>query len=126
MLSNFRTKGAFSIEVKIPKEVRMHSETIFFGLSARQFICSAFAVATAVLVYLLTDNVLGKETASWLCILAAAPVAVAGFFRYNGMSFEQLIWAFIKSEILCAGDRKFVSENLYYSMLSRKGRGDFD
>lgn len=104
----------------------MHSETIFFGLSARQFICSAFAVAIAVLVYLLTDNILGKETASWLCILAAAPVAVAGFFHYNGMSFEQLIWAFIKSEILCAGDRKFVSENLYYSMLSRKGRGDFD
>ena len=27
------------MEIKIPKEVRQHSETIFFGLSTRQFIC---------------------------------------------------------------------------------------
>ena len=32
------------MEIKIPKEVRQHKETIFFGLSARQFFCAAVAV----------------------------------------------------------------------------------
>ena len=66
-------------------------------------------------VYLLLGPMLGKETASWVCILAAAPVAVAGFFHYNGLTLEQFVWAFIKSEILCAGERRFVSENFYYT-----------
>ena len=40
------------MEIKIPKEVRQHKETIFFGLSARQFFCAAVAVGLAVGVYL--------------------------------------------------------------------------
>jgi len=83
-------------------------------------------VGLAVGVYLLLGPMLGKETASWVCILAAAPVAVAGFFHYNGLTLEQFAWAFFKSELLCAGGRRFVSENFYYNMLGRKEADDFD
>ena len=114
------------MEIKIPKEVRQHKETIFFGLSARQFFCAIAAVGRAVGVYLGIGPVIGKETASWLCILAAAPVALAGFFNYNGMTLEQFAWAFLKSEFLCAGERRFISKNIYYEMLKRKGAEDFD
>ena len=114
------------MEIKIPKEVRQHKETIFFGLSARQFFCAISAVGLAVGVYLGLGPVIGKETASWLCILAAAPIALAGFFNYNGMTLEQFAWAFLKSEFLCAGERRFVSKNFYYEMLKRKGAQDFD
>lgn len=114
------------MEIKIPKEVRQHKETIFFGLSARQFFCAVAAVGLAVGVYLSLDSVIGKETASWICILAAAPVALAGFFNYNGMTLEQFAWAFLKSEILCAGKRRFISKNFYYELLKQKGADDFD
>ena len=114
------------MEIKIPKEVRKHKETIFFGLSARQFFCAVIAVGLAVSIYLGLGPVTGKETASWLCILAAAPVALAGFFHYNGMSLEQFAWAFLKSELLCAGERRFISRNFYYEALKRKGVEDFD
>lgn len=80
----------------------------------------------AVAAYLLLGPILGKETASWVCILAAAPVAVAGFFHYNGLTLEQFVWAFIKSEILCAGERRFVSGNFYYDLFRRKGGDGFD
>ena len=40
------------MEIKIPKEVRQHKETIFFGLSTRQFVCAVLAVGAAVGVYL--------------------------------------------------------------------------
>ena len=114
------------MEIKIPKEVRQHRETIFFGLSARQFLCALFAVGIAVAVYLSLGETIGKETASWACILAAAPMAAAGFFTYNGLTLEQFSWAFLKSEILCAGNRVFKAENIYYKALGRKEREDFD
>ena len=99
---HFIRKKVIHIEVKIPKEIRAHRETIFFGLSARQFICAVLAVGLAAGIYLGLGGIIGKEAASWLCLLAAAPVAIAGFFHYNGMTLEQFWWAFIKSEI-CAG-----------------------
>ena len=106
------------MEVKIPKEIRSHRESIFFGLSLRQFICSLGAVMIAVIVYLALTPVVGKET--------AAPIAVAGFFHYNGMTFGEFVCAFVKSQILCARGRGFVSENFYYTALGRKERDDFD
>ena len=78
------------MEVKIPKEVRQHKESVFFGLSARQFFCSALAVILAVVVYLTCHKTIGKETASWLCILIAVPVAVAGFFTIKNACFNKL------------------------------------
>ena len=111
-------KKVIYIEVKIPKEIRAHRETIFFGLSARQFICAILAVGLAAGIYLGLGNIIGKEAASWLCLLVAAPVAIAGFFHYNGMTLEQFLWAFIKSEILCAGPRRFDSVNLHEELFS--------
>ena len=84
------------------------------------------AVGIAVAVYLLLGPAIDKENASWLCVLATAPVAVAGFFSYNGLTLAQFAWAFLKSELLCAGGRRFVSENFYYNMLGRKETDDFD
>lgn len=114
------------MEIKIPKEVRRHSESIFLGLSVRQLICSVLAVAAAVGVYFALRNVLDQETASWACIVAAAPVAVAGFFHYNGLTFEQFVWAFIKSQFLCAAPRAYRAENIYCKALSGKGVYDGD
>ena len=114
------------MEIKIPKEVLQHKESIFFGLSTQQFFCAVVAVGIAVAVYLLLGPAIGKENASWLCVLAAAPVAVAGFFSYNGLTLEQFAWTFIKSESLFAGGRRFVSENFYYTILNRKEAIDFD
>ena len=108
------------MEIKINKEIRNYKETIFFGLSLRQFICSVLAVVTAVALYFGLHGVLGRETVSWVCIVGAAPVAVAGFFQYNGMTLEQFLWAVIKSEILCAGARPFLTENPHEEKLFGK------
>jgi len=115
-----------SIEVKIPKEIRQYKESIFFGLSARQFFCSLAALFIAAGIYLGLGRVIGRETASWLCIVLAAPFAAAGFFSYNGLSFEQFLWAVVKSELLLAGERKYISENPIFEAYFRKGRNSHD
>ena len=74
------------MEIKIPKEVREYHETIFFGLNTRQFVCSLLAVGVAVAVYFLLQPMLDTEEIGWVCILAAAPFAVCGFFTYHGMT----------------------------------------
>ena len=110
------------MEIKIPKEIRNYKESIFFGLSMRQLICSALAVCAAVAVHFALRNVLDRETVSWVCILCAAPVAVAGFFKYNGMTLEQFVWAFIKSHFLLSGNRVWNARN-YYADTDRGKKG---
>ena len=106
------------MEVKINREIREYTEAMFFGLSLRQFFFSALACAAAVSVYFLLKPIIGLETVSWVCVLAAVPFAVLGFMRYNGMTAEQFIWAWIKSEILMPKYLCFGEENLYVDMFS--------
>lgn len=101
------------MEVKINKDIRDFSESIFFGLSLRQFIFSILACLVAVVLYFLLKPFFGIETLSWLCILGAAPFAALGFIKYNGMTAEEFVIAFIKSEILMPRHLTFNSQNIY-------------
>lgn len=101
------------MEVKINKDIREFSESIFFGLSMRQFIFSIMACLVAVVLYFLLKPFFGIETLSWVCILGAAPFAALGFIKYNGMTAEEFVKAFIKSEILMPRHLTFNSQNIY-------------
>ena len=105
------------MEIKINKEIRAYRETLFFGLSVRQFICSILAVGVAVALYFSLSRVLDRETVSWVCIVGAAPVAAAGFFQYNGMKFERFLIAVIRSELLYPRHLVFKSDNLYAKLM---------
>ena len=105
------------MEVKINREIRNYTEAMFFGLSLRQFIFSCIAVAVAVGVYFGLKPYVGTETVSWMCILGAAPFAVIGFVKYNGMTAEKFIWAWIKSEFLIPKRLTFHPTNIYLEMM---------
>ena len=105
------------MEVRINREIRDYTESMFFGLSLRQFFFSVLAVGIAVGIYLGLNPILGTETTSWLCILAAFPFAVIGFLKYNGMTAEKFIWAWIKSTFLIPKVLVFGNTNYYYAML---------
>ena len=59
------------MEIKINKEIRAYRETLFFGLSVRQFVCSVLSVGAAVGLYFGLNHVLDRETVSWVCIVGA-------------------------------------------------------
>ena len=108
------------MEVKIPKEIRSHRESIFFGLSLRQFICSLGAVMVAVIVYLALTPVVGKEMAGWVCILAAAPIAVAGFFSLQRHDLWRICVRLCQvTNSLCARARLCLGEFLLYRIGSK-------
>ena len=107
------------MEVKINKEIRNYTESMFFGLSMRQFLFSVLACGVAVGLFFLLRGRFGTETVSWMCILGASPFAVMGFVRYNGMTAEQFVWAWIKSQFLMPKKILFVPENLYYEAMKQ-------
>ncbi len=69
------------MEVKINREIRNYTESMFFGLSMRQCVFSLLAVGVAVGLYFLLKPYVGTETVSWMCVLGAAPFAALGFFH---------------------------------------------
>ena len=111
------------MEVKINREIRNYTESMFFGLSMRQFVFSVLAILVAVVLYFLLKPHFGTETVSWMCILGAAPFAALGFITYHGMTAEQFLWAWLRSELLEPKELRFESSNLYYEALKDKLEG---
>ena len=105
------------MEVRINKEVRNYQESLFFGLSLRQLLFALLAVAVAVGVYFGLRPVLGNGEIGWVCVLAAFPFALAGFFQYNGMTLERFLLAYIRSEFFMPKRLLFRSNDLYVQLM---------
>ena len=75
------------------------------------------ACGVAVGLYFLLRPRFGTETLSWVCILGAFPFAAMGFIKYNGMTAEQFVWAWLKSEFLMPKKLMFLPDNLYYETM---------
>lgn len=113
------------IEVRINKEIRDYTESMFFGLSLRQFVFSVLACGVAVGIYIGLKPILGTETTSWLCIVAAFPFALIGFVKYNGLTAEKFIWVWFKAVFLTPRVLTFGNTNYYYEiMMQHKKKGD--
>lgn len=105
------------MEVKINREIRNYTESMFLGLSLRQFFFSVLSCGVAVGIYFLLRPYFGVETLSWVCILGAAPFALLGFITYHGMTAEQFLFAWVRSELLEPKLLKFEDSNYYYLAL---------
>ena len=106
------------MEVRINKELRDYTESIFFGLSLRQFAFSLLAVLIAVGLYFSLRSVAGTEETGWICILSAVPFAACGFFKYNGMPAERFVMAWLRSEFLYPRQLTYRPENTYATLLA--------
>jgi len=105
------------LEIRINKEVRDYQEGIFFGLNLRQFLFAALAILVAVGVYFALRAVLGTGEIGWVCVIAAFPFALCGFFQYNGMPFEKFLLALIRSGLFYSKKFVFRSDNLYAKLM---------
>lgn len=105
------------MEVKINREIRDYTESMFFGLSMRQLFFSIAAIGIAVLLYFFLKPLVGMETTSWACILGAAPFAAMGFVKYHGMTAEQFVWAWLKDQLIEPRELTVRPSNLYMTVL---------
>lgn len=98
------------MQLKINKEIRDFKESIFFGLSMRQFIFSAFACGIAVFLYFTFIDKLGMELTSWTCMIGALPFAAIGFVTIQGMTFERFLIELFRSILLYFNPLEYVPD----------------
>ena len=80
-----------TMQIRINKEIRNYTKSIFFRLSIRWFAFSYVACVIAGITYLKLNTVLGMEITSWLCILIALPFTGLGSITFQGLTFEHII-----------------------------------
>lgn len=82
-----------SIEVRVPEEIADYKESIIAGLSLRQLICSAIALAFGIPTFFLLKNI-NQDIAMYATMLVVVPAFCVGFIKPNGYNFE--VYAKIK------------------------------
>lgn len=77
--------------IEINKDIDRYQESVAMGLTARQLIFSIASVAIGGgLVYILYPFI-GLTGAAYVAIPVVAPIALGGFYSYNGMSFYEVM-----------------------------------
>lgn len=75
--------------IEINKDIDRYKESVVMGLTARQLIFSVLSVAVGGGIVLFFYPLIGMTPSVYLAIPAVAPVALGGFYSFNGMNFYE-------------------------------------
>lgn len=73
--------------IEINKDIDKYQESVVMGLTAKQLIYSIVSVLVGGAIVLLTYRYIGLTGSAYVAIPAVAPIAMGGFYSYQGMSF---------------------------------------
>lgn len=79
------------IEVRIPKEITEYKEKILLGMSLRQLICFAIAIATSFGAFFLLKGMFSFSTLGTIIMIINIPTIAVGFLKKNGFTMEEWI-----------------------------------
>ncbi len=99
--------------VQMPKDLTKVKTKVAFNLTKRQIICFGLAAVFAVPTYFLTRDAVGNMVAMLLLILIAMPFFLFAMYEKNGLPFEKIAKAVIKSRFLRPKVRPYKTENVY-------------
>lgn len=77
--------------IEINKDIQKYKESVALGLTAKQLIFSLVSIVVGGLIVLLTYKYVGLTTSAYIAIPVVAPIALSGFYSFNGMSFMEMI-----------------------------------
>lgn len=77
--------------IEINKDIQNYKESVVFGLNARQLIFSVLSVVSGGGIVFLTYPYVGLTTSAYIAIPVVAPIALSGFYSYNGMTFMEMM-----------------------------------
>ena len=75
--------------IEINKDLDGYQESLALGLTARQFAFSALSVLAGGGIVLLLYRYVGLTIAAYVAIPCVAPIALGGFYSFNGMNFYE-------------------------------------
>ncbi|HAQ3903750.1 MULTISPECIES: PrgI family protein [Enterococcaceae] len=75
--------------IEVNKDIDRYQESVALGLSAKQLIFSVASVVVGGGMVLLLYRYIGLTGAVYVAIPCVAPIALGGFYSYNGMDFYE-------------------------------------
>ena len=77
--------------IEINKDIERYKESVVMGLTAKQLVYSVASVIAGVGIVLLLYPYIGMTPSVYVAIPVVAPIALGGFYTYNGMSFYEVM-----------------------------------
>lgn len=77
--------------IEINKDIDRYQESVAMGLTAKQLIFSIASVAVGGGLVFLLYRYIGLTASAYVAIPVVAPIALSGFYSYNGMSFIEVM-----------------------------------
>lgn len=75
--------------IEINQDIDRYQETVALGLTVRQLVFSIASVVVGGGVVLLLYPHIGLTGSAYVAIPCVAPIALGGFYSYNGMNFYE-------------------------------------
>jgi hypothetical protein len=78
------------MNIEINKDIEKYKETVVMGLTAKQLVFSIISVVMGAGIVLVTYKYVGLTASAYIAIPVVAPIAINGFYTYQGMTFREL------------------------------------
>lgn len=79
------------MSVEINRDIDKFQESVVLGLTAKQLIASVLSVLVGGAIVLISYKKVGLTVSAYIAIPVVAPIALSGFYSFNGMSFMQMM-----------------------------------
>lgn len=84
------------MEIELSEDLQHYKESIAMGLNAKQLIYSILSIGAGAGTVLLLYDKIGITASCYVATPIVAPLALTGFYNYNGLTF----WQHIKKIII--------------------------
>lgn len=83
--------------IEINKDIEKYQESVAMGLTAKQLIYSVLALGSGCLIVFLLYEKIGLTFSCYVAVPIVAPIALCGFYSYNGMGFREVFTRYMRS-----------------------------
>lgn len=83
--------------IEINKDIEKYQESVAMGLSAKQLAYSILALGSGCVIVFFLYEKIGLTFSCYVAVPVVAPIALCGFYSYNGMGFREVFTRYMKS-----------------------------
>lgn len=83
--------------IEINKDIEKYQESVAMGLSAKQLVYSILALGSGCIIVFLLYEKIGLTFSCYVAVPIVAPIALCGFYSYNGMGFREVFTRYMRS-----------------------------
>lgn len=109
-----------SIHVDMVKDPTRVKSRFIGSFTKRQVVCYGIAALIGIPFYLLTKDVIGKETAALFMAVLMFPPIMASLYEKDGLPAEKYVARFVRWRFLRPMKRIYKKENRFEKMEKRK------